>query len=127
MVKKVSKWSDIKKTRESNFEIDGIGVVRLRGISERERIKATEDSTTRDFDKIKKEYKSNLDEENFGYRLIMAGWIKPDIPGETFEDKREELKGVGFAVLQRIAIRINELSGISRKDIDDAKNSLDLA
>ena len=122
MAKKVSTWNELKKVREAILEIEGVGAVKLRGITERERLKATQDSTKREFDREAKEHKDVLDTDEFGYKLIIAGWVSPKIPGETFEQKIESLKDIGFAILQKIAIRINELSGISMEDISDLKN-----
>ena len=125
MVKpKISSWDDLKKTREAILELGDGRTVKLRGITERERLKATQDSTETRFDKELKKDKEIVNTEEFGYRLIMAGWIEPEIPGETFEAKKEAIQDLGFATLQKIAIKINELSGISREDIEELKNFL---
>ena len=121
---KVSSWDSLKKTRECLYEIEGFGTVKLRGITEGERLKAHQDSTEKRFNKELKRDEDKLNADEFGYHLLIAGWLEPEIAGETFEQKKEALQGIGFAVLQKIATKINELSGISREDIEAVKNFL---
>ncbi len=126
-ISSVSTWDHLKKTRETLFEVEGFGTIKLKGITEGERKKAQQEATENNFNKERKEYEEKLNTDDFGYRLILAGWVEPAIPGETFEQKKEALQGLGYAHLQRIAGKINELSGISRGDTDALKNFLGLA
>lgn len=121
---KISSWDDLKKTKEAEFELDEDRTILLRGVTEGERRAAVENSTEMRFDKeLKKDVKKTNDEE-LGYHLIITGWVEPEIPGGDFKQKKESLDDLGYALLQKIALKINELSGMTRKDIDEVKNLL---
>ena len=122
--KKVSSWDSLKKTREAIFEIEGFGTIRLRGITEGERLKAQQEATRPQFNRELKRDEDKLNTEEFGYRLVINGWLEPAIPGESFEQKKAALQDIGYAILVKIANKINELSGVSRGDIDASKNFL---
>ena len=124
---KTSSWDDLAKMKEATFQIDGKLTILLRGVTEGERRKVKEDSTERIFNKKYKEFENKLNEDEFAYRLITTGWIDPEIPGETFEQKKESLNALGYGVIKAIAHKVDELSDIDRKDIEKVKNDLDLA
>lgn len=119
---KISSWDSLNKTREAVCDIEGFGVIKLRGVTEGERLKAKQEATTRQFNRERKEDEDKLDIEQFGYRLVMCGWVEPEIPGENYAEKMNGLQGIGYATLVKIADKINELSGVSRGDVDVLKN-----
>lgn len=119
---KVSSWDDLKKTRECTYEIEDFGTIKLRGITETERLRAIDESSEKLFNRTTKDFDRKLDEDEFGYHLILAGWVEPEIPGNTYEEKKEHLKGLGFAFLQNLSLKINRLSGVARRDIEEVKN-----
>ena len=119
---KVSSWDSLKKTRECLYEIEKFGIVKLRGVTEGERLKAQQEATRPQFNKELKRDEDKLDIEEFGYRLVMCGWIEPAIPGENYTEKKSSLQNIGYAILVKIAAKINELSGVSREDVGAAKN-----
>ena len=121
---KISSWDDLKKTREAIFELDAERSVKLRGVTEGERRKAVETATEMRFNKEKKKDEKLLNEEELGYHLILTGWVEPEIPGETFAQQKDNLDELGYAILQKVALKINKLSGLSREDIDEVKNFL---
>ena len=121
---KVSSWDSLNKTCEAICEIEGFGTIKLRGVTEGERLKAQQESTNSTFNRETKEYEKKLDTEDFGYRLIISGWVEPPIPGGSFAEKKEGLQDIAYAILIKIADKINKLSGASRGDIDAAKNFL---
>jgi len=124
---KISSWDNLKKMKEEEFQLDAERTILLRGVTEGERRKAQEDSTERKFNQGLKEYETKFNEDVFAHHLIMAGWVEPIIPGETFDQKKEGLDGIPYNVLKKIARKIDALSDIQREDIEAAKNDLDLA
>ncbi len=118
----ISSWDDLKKTREAIYEIEDFGTVKLRGITETERVRAIDNASNEIFNKVTKKYDKRLDEQEFGYRLIIEGWVEPEIPGDAYEQKKKHLRGLGFAFLQNLSLKINRLSGVARRDIEEVKN-----
>ena len=120
----VSSWDDLKKSKEAVLDIDEDRSILLRGVTEGERRRAVEKSSEMRFDKEKKKDVKKLNEEELSYHLIITGWLEPEIPGENFAQKKDSLDEMGYAVLQKIALKINELSGMTREDIEEVKNLL---
>ena len=121
---KISSWDELKKTREAIFELEDGRTVKLRGVTEGERRKAVQAATELRFNKATRKDEKLLNEDELGYHLILTGWLEPEIPGATFAQKKDNLDELGYAILQKVALKINKLSGLSREDIDEVKNFL---
>jgi len=119
---KISSWEDLKKTNEATFDLGNDRTILLRGVTEGERRKATEQATEMRFNKTTKEDEEKLNVEEFGFHLIIAGWAEPEIPGDSFKQKKEELDNISYNVLKKIARKIDALSDIPRTDIEAVKN-----
>lgn len=117
---KIATWDDLHVMRDDYM--DGPkGKIHVRGLTETERKTAEKAATTEPFNKATHQREKIIDDEELGYRLIAAGWLEPALP-TAWDDVKKELGGLGFGLLQEIGLRINELSAIERRDIDEEKN-----
>ncbi len=117
---KIATWDELM-TMPDGYVDTPKGKIHVRGIPETERKAASQAATTEPFNKSTHQREKIVDDEELGYRLIAAGWLEPPLP-ETWEEKKAQLGGLGWLVLQEIGNKINELSAVQREDIDEAKN-----
>ncbi len=119
---KIATWDELAKTRDTYMDIPGVGAIHVRGLSEEERAAIESEATRKWMNPKTKKRESTLDNEELGWRLVITGWIEPAIPGETYEEQKAALAKLPYRTIAEIGDTINELSGIEREDVDEAKN-----
>ncbi len=98
------------RPKPEEFNVDGLGVIKIRAISLSEREEIKSGSTP---------FGGKVDEAKFAAITLLKGVVDPKL---TLQDVAE-LQGANFGIVNKIGNRIWELSGIKSGAEEVAKNA----